>query len=193
MAENEQNRRENGESQSSIASAGAGALPKEKAKRQFGKKLTDNHDEIKSMLRKSCFITDIAEKFGVHRETMVAYIKDNEDLEAARVSGINALTDKYEARLHELAFREQELVATDEGGMVGRHDGKVMATNFNAVKFWLQQRAADRGYGAKIETNEVGNGRIPIIIAGDFTEDEIAEAEKQVTDANVAARADTEG
>ena len=161
--------------------------------RKYGPRLTENHDEIAELLRKCCSITDIATKFGVHRETMSAYIHDTEDLDAARISGINALTDKYEARLHELAFRDQEMASDADGHMFGRHDGRVMATNFNAVKFWLQQRAADRGYGAKIETNEVGNGRIPIIIAGEFTEDEIVEAEKQVANANAAARADANG
>lgn len=186
MDENEEKMRKNEENESDIARARAKDKPKKA--RVFTRKLTDNYDEIKQMLENAVCITDIAKKFGVCRHTAEDYIHQTEHLEKAYKDGISALTDKYEARLHELAFREQEMVTTDQGDLVGRHDGKVMATNFNAVKFWLQQRAADRGYGAKIETNEVGNGRIPIIIAGDITEDEIAAAEEQVKSANAAAK-----
>ena len=158
-------------------------------KRQFGPKLTENHKEIAKLLRKAVPVTDLAEKFDVHRETMTAYIKANDDLKKAHESGIEALSDKYEARLHELAFREQEMGTTDNGDVFGRYDGRVMATNFNAVKFWLERRASKRGWGAKLETKETGFGnRVPIIFAGEMTVEAIAAAEAKVRAANEGAR-----
>lgn len=159
-------------------------------KGSYCKKLTDNHDAILAELENCVYISDLAKKYNVRWHTMSGYIHDTPDLEQAYQDGRNALIESYEKRLHELAFREQELVETDSGDMVGQHDGKVMATNFNAVKFFLERQAADRGYGAKIETKETGfgGGLIPIIMTGDMSEEAIAEAEAKVRAANEAAR-----
>lgn len=153
--------------------------------RKFSRKLTDNHKMILEALERAEYLCDIRKKIGVSRHTLEDYVHGDPELEQAYRDGQEDLNDAYEKRLHELSFRDQEFTTNDTGDAVPTVDARVMAANLNGVKFRLERRAASRGYGAKLETNEVGNGmRVPVIVLNEISEESISEADAMIKDAD---------
>lgn len=164
-----------------------------KAYRDSMPKLSEHHAEIFKMVEDGFTKKDIHKKIGVSRSSLERYFADHEDLLSAWEDAKEDDLDLHEEVMGQLATMDCRMVQTD-AGMFPSMDGRALATKFNAAKFKLERLGAKRGWNAKLETNEVGNGgRIPCIIVGDFSEAEIAEGEALVEAANKEAMAGLDG
>lgn len=152
------------------------------------------HDEILGMLRNGVTVRVIHTKVGFSRTKVWRYIHETEDLLEAYKDAQEDMLDLSEEVVNEIATMDCEMEST-ENGSFPRYDGRSLATKFNAAKLRLERLGARRGWGAKLETNEVGNGgaRTPVIFMGQFTEDMIAEAEAEVRRANEDAMKGLDG
>jgi len=158
-------------------------------------KLSEHHEEIRKCLADGQTKRTIHTRIGVSRNTLDRYIADHEDLKQAWEDAQEDQLDLNEEIVSELATMDCSMVETD-AGIFPRVDGRSLSTKFNAAKFRLERLGAKRGWNAKLETNEVGNGgsgRVPIIFCGEVTDAEIAEANAQIAAANEKAMEGLEG
>ena len=173
-------------------------VPKKKTKEEktplerFGQKLIDAHDQIVEALGRCETMTSIANRLQVSRWKLSEYIHATEDLEVAFQDAKEREMDMMEDVVKFIATADAVQEMPAEGGDVpfAKFDGRILAQNLNAAKFWLERQGKKRGWHAKLETDEVGNGGggvSPIIVIGQMEEAEILEAEAVVEEANRAA------
>ena len=172
-----------------------GAVAADKVKRRkWNPVLVKRHKEILDLLRKGVTTRIIHTKLEVPRSAIMTYIDGHDDLKEAYRDAQEDMLDLSEEIVNEIATLDCEMEHTENGNFP-RYDGRTLATKFNAAKLRLERLGAKRGWGQKIETNEVGNGggRTPVIFMGQFTEEMIAESEAEVRRANEEAMKGLEG
>lgn len=155
-------------------------------KPKFSEKMLAKHDEVKKLLKDGISISDIAAQIGFERHSVARFIHGCKDLDKIYQDTIERKLDICEAVVMNIATIPSDTQVTD-GGAFASHDGRVMTANLNAAKFYLERMGAKRGWNAKIETKEVGNGTRPMIVMGDVPESLIAEAEAHVKAVNEKA------
>lgn len=167
---------------------------KEVARPEWWRQIAEKHNEILDMLKNGVTVRVIHTKVGFSRAKVWQYIHETEDLLDAYNDAQEDMLDLSEEVVNEIATMDCEMESTENGNFP-RYDGRSLATKFNAAKFRLERLGAKRGWGAKLETNEVGNGgnKTPVIFMGQFTEEMIAESEAEVKRANEEAVKGLEG
>ena len=177
-----------------IVKRAGGAVAEKSKRRKWNPDLVKRHDELLQLLRNGVTTRVIHTKFAMPRSAIVAYIDGHDDLKEAYRDAQEDMLDLSEEIVNEIATLDCEMQHTENGNFP-RYDGRTLATKFNAAKLRLERLGAKRGWGQKIETNEVGNGggRAPVIFMGSFTEEMIAEADAEVRRANEEAVKGLEG
>lgn len=155
-------------------------------------KLSERHEEIKKKILDGVTKRVIHMELGVSRSTLERYIADHEDLKEAWADAQEDLLDLNEEVINEIATMDCRMAETENGNFP-IVDGRSLATKFNAAKLRLERLGGKRGWNAKLETNEVGAGRVPVIYCGKVSEAEISEAEAAVEAANRDAMKGLEG
>lgn len=176
-----------------IAKRAAGAVGRPK-RRKWEPALVKRHAEILNLLRNGVTTRVIHAKLNVPRSAIMAYVEGHADLKEAYRDAQEDMLDLAEEVVNEIATMDCALERTENGNFP-KYDGRSLATKFNAAKLRLERLGAKRGWGAKLETNEVGNGggRTPVIFMGQFSEEMIAEADAEVRRANEEAAKGLEG
>lgn len=177
-----------------VKKAGGGAVADKAKRRKWNPVLVEKHNEVLDLLRNGVTTRVIHTKYNVPRSAVMAYIDGHDDLKEAYRDAQEDMLDLSEEIVNEIATLDCEMQHTENGNFP-RYDGRTLATKFNAAKLRLERLGAKRGWGQKIETNEVGNGggRAPVIFMGSFTEEMIAEADAEVRRANEEAVKGLEG
>ena len=161
--------------------------------RVFGERFTSKHDEILRLIEAGNTMRHMHKALGVSRSSLSSYIHATPDLLEAWNDAQEDILDLNEEIVNEIATTDCSMVET-ENGSFPRVDGRALASKLNAAKFRLERLGGKRGWNAKIETNEVGNGgRIPMIVVKDVSEEDIAGAESEVSEANAEAEKGLEG
>lgn len=165
-----------------------------KKEHKWSDKFVENHDLILDMLRGGKTMRVIHTIIKCDRHVLSNYIKDTPDLKQAYEDALEDKLDLNEEIVLDIASKDPT-TQIGEAGAFSQFDGRVMTASLNAAKFFLERMGHKRGWGAKLETNEVGKGggRVPVIYVRNVSEEEIAEADAEVEEANREAQKGLEG